>query len=1157
MEYKMAYSEEKKHAVLSRDLRSKLESTIIAARKRAEAAALDELKRLGVDAGIIPAYLDPEDRELRRRLRVRGRHLGDSLLEKDAQEIERLALEIAYEHWHRMLFARFLAENRLLIHPEYKVALSLEECDELAREEEKAGRVGTTRWDIAAGFASNMLPQIFRKDSPALAISFPSNERAELERLLAALPREVFLADDSLGWVYQFWQSEAKEAVNKSEKKIGANELPSVTQLFTEDYMVSFLLDNSLGAWWAGKRLSKEDLAGAPDEESLRKKLSLPELPFSYLRFVKQEERWKPASGCFEAWPKNTKELKYLDPCCGSGHFLTAGFHYLVAMRQAEEGLDTKAAGDAVLRDNLFGLELDPRCVEIAAFSLAFQAWRSGGGYRELPELHVACSGAAPQTSKAEWLSVADRVAGTIAGDESDLFPDPNKASLWKSELHDGMAALYDLFKDAPVLGSLIDPRSVTSTLFRAGFDKTADLLAEALKKEPSVDESHETGVIAQGIAKAASILADQYHVIATNVPYLKGGDHAPILKQYCESNYPLSKYDLATVFIERCHKMLANDGAGAFVTQQYWLFLKYYETYRRQELESNRYRMIARLGPAAFETIGGEVVNVCLQISQKGKPESDFSQSGIELDPHTCLLNKISLLSRQDVLIVKQKNQLNNPDARISFELSGERTNLLSALADFGKGSVTGDGPHYLRFFWEINGTQKGYERWLNSPKLGSSWTGREYYALWKVPGHNPSVEEGFRFHGQRVFGHKGVAVGKAGQLRFTPYLGELFDDNVAVICPRSGDDLVPIWQYCTSGLFESNIRLLDKKMSVTAGTFTKVPFELMAWSSGNTAIPDPYSDDPTQWIFHGHPAGSLVWDETEKRLIFGKLRTDLTVLQVAVARLIGYHWPAELDPNMELSTESRALIESCKLFDHFVDEDGILCIPSVNREQPATERLLEILATAYGKEWTSHSLSELLAASNWADKDLESWLRDAFFEQHCKLFQHRPFIWQITDGLKDGFSVLVNYHRLNHSLLEKLIYSYLGDWIFRQEADERAKKPGATVRVNAAKALKEKLELILEGEAPYDIFVRWKSLAEQPIGWNPDLNDGVRLNIRPFMTASVLRHNKPPKLNVKWEKDRGKDVESAPWFKVFAGDRINDHHTSLEEKRKARSGK
>ena len=118
-----------------------------------------------------------------------------------------------------------------------------------------------------------------------------------------------------------------------------------------------------------------------------------------------------------------------------------------------------------------------------------------------------------------------------------------------------------------------------------------------------------------------------------------------------------------------------------------------------------------------------------------------------------------------------------------------------------------------------------------------------------------------------------------------------------------------------------------------------------------------------------------------------------------------------------------------------------------------------------------------------------------------------------------------------------------------------------GAQEKLAAAESLKKKLELIREGEAPYDIFVRWKPIEKQPIGWDPDLNDGVRLNIRPFMTvgdvrkrgAGVLR-DKP---NIKWNKDRGKDVESAPWYHLFKGDRINGHHLSLEEKRAANKRK
>ncbi len=151
-----------------------------------------------------------------------------------------------------------------------------------------------------------------------------------------------------------------------------------------------------------------------------------------------------------------------------------------------------------------------------------------------------------------------------------------------------------------------------------------------------------------------------------------------------------------------------------------------------------------------------------------------------------------------------------------------------------------------------------------------------------------------------------------------------------------------------------------------------------------------------------------------------------------------------------------------------------------------------------------------------------------------------------------------------MDKKLLETLIYTYLGDWISRQKQDKANGVDGSQEKLDAAESLKKKLELILEGEAPYDIFVRWKPIEKQPVGWDPDLNDGVRLNIRPFMSvpdvskkgAGVLR-DKP---NINWNKDRGTDVGSAPWYNLGLeyggkkGDRINDHNLSLKQKKEAR---
>ena len=259
-----------------------------------------------------------------------------------------------------------------------------------------------------------------------------------------------------------------------------------------------------------------------------------------------------------------------------------------------------------------------------------------------------------------------------------------------------------------------------------------------------------------------------------------------------------------------------------------------------------------------------------------------------------------------------------------------------------------------------------------------------------------------------------------------------------------------------------------------------------------------------------------------------------------------------------MGLATAARDLVLRCQELDTFVDADGIVCIPAVRGEESAADQLRTALTAAYGDEWSPAKQEELLASVGYGGKKLDEWLRNGFFEQHSKLFHHRPFVWHVWDGRKtDGFGALVNYHRLDAKLLEKLIYTYLGDWIKRQEQAVAQGESGADARLLAAQQLQGKLKLIAEGEPPYDIFVRWKPIEQQPVGWNPDLNDGVRMNIRPFMEADILR--KRP--NIKWEEDRGKEPlrprEQYPWFwknGEFTGDRVNDVHLTNAEKQAAR---
>ncbi|OQX14376.1 MAG: restriction endonuclease subunit M [Thiothrix lacustris] len=1117
---------------LEKNLRNQLERTVKQARQVAEAAAQATLEQLGAGERHAPAYLDYAGGELRRRLRSHGRQLGDMLQADGIQSPLRLREEIAYEHWHRMLFARFLAENNLLMYPDpdEPVAVTLEECEDLAADEGAANG-----WELAARFAARMLPQIFRPDSPVFQLVLPPEHQQKLERLVAGLPESVFTASDSLGWVYQFWQADNKERINKAEVKIGADELPAVTQLFTEPYMVSFLLDNSLGAWWAARRLTAADLQNAQSEGELRAKAAIPGVPLTYLRFVREETgSWTPAAGIFAAWPATLDKLKTLDPCCGSGHFLVAAFLMLVPMRMELEGLSAREAANRVLSDNLHGLELDQRCVELAAFAVALTAWRypAAGGYRNLPELHIACSGLSVQAAKADWKQLA----------------------LDKKNLVIALDWMHTAFKDAPVLGSLLNPAK-TQAAKVVQWEELSTLLGQALSKEQS-SEQQEAAVVAQGLAKAAQLLAGQYQWVITNVPYRKRADHCDVLRDFCEKYYPEGKNDLATVFLDRCLELCSEKGTASIVLPQNWLFLTSYRKFREKMLHNHTWHIVARLGAGAFETIHGEVVKaILINISRSNTNNNQddlFASTGEAallrgLDvakPRTAAEKAVQLLT-VEIKTVEQAKQLENPDARVALEDS-EDIELLTQYANALQGIASADYPYFGRYYWELLDIDQ--IEWVfqqSTVDKTSYFSGKEHVLFWQGGKGSLVQSSSARVQGLDAWSKWGVAVSQMREMPVTLHLASSFDNNSSVIIPFDESHLPAIWCFCSSSEYNEAVRRIDQKLNVTNATLVKVPFDLGYWTQVAEeryphGLPKPYSDDPTQWIFHGHPMQS----------------TD--PLQVAAARLLGYRWPAETDPDMELDAEARHWIAQCESLQTLVDDDGIVCIPPVRGEPAASERLLDLLVAAYGEYWGTDVLARLLKAADHADKTLDTWLREKFFTQHCKLFQHRPFIWHIWDGLRDGFAALVNYHQFDHKALETLIYTYLGDWITRQKKDIETGTDGAQEKLAAAEQLKHRLELILHGEAPYDIFVRWKPLAQQPLGWEPDLNDGVRLNIRPFLSvpdvgkkgAGVLR-DKP---NINWGKDRGKDVESAPWYPVFAGERINDHHLTVDEKRKAR---
>jgi hypothetical protein len=1122
-------------AALLRELRKDLERAVILARRAAVEGAEKAVMALAVHEARPYGAMSEAQKKLRNRLRAHGRQLGDALDgKKEIQEIEHVVAECAYEHWHRMLFARFLAENDLLIHPQYGAPISLEECRGLARSR------GIGWVELAAEYAEGMLPQIFRRGDPMLEVVLPPESRHELEELLEGLPREVFIADDSLGWTYQFWQTEVKERVNRSGRKIGSDELAPVTQLFTEDYMVLFLLHNTLGAWWVAKCCPEGVVAES--EEEARAVCALPGVEWTYLRFVQDEGtgRWWPAAGAFEGWPRAARDVTVLDPCMGSGHFLVFALPILAAFRLAEEELSREDAIGVVLRDNLFGLELDARCTQIAAFNLALAAWKAVG-YRPLPALNLACSGSGIRARESEWV----RLSGA------------------DTRLASAMREMYRLFKDAPILGSLIDPRRVNGDLFKAQFDEFQPLLEQAIGAESTDPDVLELAVTAQGLVHATRLLSNRFTLIATNVPYLARGKQDERLKAFCDTAHPRAKADLSTAFIERCCRWCLPAGTVSVVTPQNSLFLGAYKHFRKHLLSELTWRVTARLGPAAFQDMNFWAATTAMIVVGNEQPVPASRMALFDVSGPRDPAEKAGLIRNVSVESLIQSDQLQNPDCRIASVKAGGA--LLSTVAQGFQGVATGDYSHFGRCFWELPRRTEEWEFQQSTVIESAPYAGREHMLLWEDGRGALASNEGARIQGLEALGRLGIVVSQMNQLPVTLYTGELFDNNCSAVVVKDPDCLAAVWAFCSSPEYRRAIREIDQTVKVTNATLTKVVFDRSRWErvaseTYPAGIPKPASADPTQWLFVGMPQDSE------------------DPLQVAVARLLGYQWPRQTGS----SFHECPAVPLDRLVGH-ADDDGIVCLTGFHQKGGAGDRLRSLLADAFGGAWSARRHDELLAQAGYVRKSLEDWLLDGFFEHHCQLFHQRPFVWQIWDGRRDGFAALVNYHRLaapngrGRRLLEKLAHTYLGDWITRQRADQRAGVAGADARLAAAQHLQGELEKISEGEPPYDIFVRWKPLHEQPIGWEPDLNDGVRINIRPFMMAKTLgaRGKKSCILRVapsiNWQKDRGTEPERPredfPWFwswdgetqdfeggREYDGARWNDLHYTRAFKQAAR---
>lgn len=413
---------------------------------------------------------------------------------------------------------------------------------------------------------NKVMPFLFQKIDDYTELLLPDDlmkENSILMKTRDAITEDV-AADgvEVIGWLYQFYISEKKDEV--MGKTVKTEDIPAATQLFTPDWIVRYLVQNSLGRLWMlnhpNSKLADEMEYYIPPTEEDKDFLEV----------------------------KSPEELKICDPCCGSGHMLTYAFDLLVKIYE-EEGYDRRKIPILILLKNLHGVEIDTRAGELAAFALTMKAREYDSRFlrRENSPRPQIC---VLENFSDQWSVVSGQFeeACKQVGCKLDDF------------LHD-----LNLFQQADCMGSLLHPK-LSSEKLMALSEYFSDLWS--LTTDHSLFEDAESNNL-QKVLCQADYLSQKYHVVVTNPPYMGGKGMNADLKRFAERLYPDSKSDLFAMFIERCLQLVQHQGTIGMITMQSWMFLSSFEKLRTKLLDENTILSMAHLGARGFDSIGGEVV--------------------------------------------------------------------------------------------------------------------------------------------------------------------------------------------------------------------------------------------------------------------------------------------------------------------------------------------------------------------------------------------------------------------------------------------------------------------------------------------------------------------------------------------------------------------
>ena len=1061
-----------------------------------------------------------------------------------------------------------ILKNLNLVKDDLRLDMAL--CNEYKQQgkiEELFRHVLIKQCNVLAG----ILPMLFSTDMGYLELLLPNNllKGETVVTRLNEIPEAAFMEDvEIIGWMYQFYISSKKDAVYASKKTITKDTLPAVTQLFTPDWIVRYMAQNSVGRLW---------LESYPNS-TLRSEMKY------YVEDAEQTAEVQKKIDEIKYKNVNPEDIRIIEPCCGSGHILVYVFDLLYKMYE-ERGYQKRDIPTLILKKNLVGLDIDKRAVQLASFSLIMKA-RSVNNrffndqYYETPHVY----------------ELQDSKLLKDLGYRKQLM-DLNLLNDEETKL---INYIVDTFENGKTIGSLLKVEPIDFACLDKALDKVAKGTIANLF---NIDFLNIGMRRLRELSNLGRLLAGKYDVMITNPPYRAISTMEEAVSVYAGDNYPNSKTDMFAMFMET--GFVKRNGFMAMVNMHNWMTISSYEDLRNSFILNNEIVVMAHLGAHAFETIGGEIVQTTAFVSRKGTYDANgvyynlVDSSDKEKD---FFLVKDGEPTKDSLRFeVPSSNFKELPGSPYAYWISSalakdfEKGENITKYIDTFQGIITGNNPKYLRLWHEVSAAKISFHQskmsdidlseqyWIPYNKGGEirKWYGvQDYVVYWKNgPDDKTRGKKGFSDYYLKEYVAWSYTVSNTIATRYYP-CGFLWDVRGSGIFDK-GNMLYYLEALISSKIGIKLLRINNSTPSCQVENIVQFPIivdknqksrvdEIVI--ENNNISRDDWDSFEVSWDFKMHP---LILSAKDKE---DALTTQFAKSRMEKLGLISWHYDRwtencqarfdtlrrneeelnrifigiyglqqELTPEVDIrdvtvrlanqEREVRSLVsylvgiamgrysldvlglayaggewDESQYLSYQPDDDGIIPIyDGIGMKDGLTTALINLIKQIYGEETYRQNIDYIADAlgkknSESSEEALNRYLNEGFYKDHLKIYQKRPIYWLFTSGKKAGFKCLIYMHRYNEDTLARINGKYFLPESTRKKY-ELEELNGRIAHAEGRDRLKLEKERQKLAEA-YNEAIEYGQvldhMANQYI--SIDLDDGVKTNYAKFQGIEVV---------------------------------------------------